>query len=240
MPLAVGCLMVPLLFFIRRSLSETPAFLVRAHRPTIGLVLRSLAVNWRVVLVGVLLVTMTTVSFYMITAYTPTFGKDVLHLTSRDSLIVTACVGVSNFVWLPVMGALSDKVGRRPLLLACTILVLLTAWPSLAWLTAQPSFARLLGVELWLSFLYASYNGAMVVYLTEIMPAEVRTSGFSLAYSLATALFGGFTPAVSTWLIHITKNPAMPAAWLCFAAACGLGATLAAGKMPREAAELQP
>jgi len=233
-PLSVGCLIVPLLFFIRRSLTETDAFLTRTHRPTITEVLQSLAVNWQVVLVGVLLVTMTTVSFYMITAYTPTFGKDVLHLTSRDSLIVTACVGVSNFIWLPVMGALSDKVGRRPLLLACTILALLTAYPAMIWLTTHPSFARLLAVELWLSFLYASYNGAMVVYLTEIMPAHVRTAGFSLAYSLATALFGGFTPAVSTWLIHITKNPAMPGVWLCFAAACGLGATLLApGRMPQ-------
>jgi len=231
-PLAVGCLIVPLLFLIRRSLAETDAFLIRTHRPTIAEVLQSLAVNWRAVLAGVLLVTMTTVSFYMITAYTPTFGKEVLRLTSRDGLIVTAGVGVSNFVWLPVMGALSDKVGRRPLLLACTILVLVSAYPAMVWLTAHPSFARLLGVELWLSFLYASYNGAMVVHLTEIMPAHVRTSGFSLAYSLATALFGGFTPAVSTWLIHVTKNPAMPGAWLCFAAACGLGATLAGGGMP--------
>jgi hypothetical protein len=56
------------------------------------------------------------------------------------------------------------------------------------------------------SFLYGSYNGAMVVYLTEIMPAEVRASGFSLAYSLATAIFGGFTPAICTYLIHFTNN----------------------------------
>ena len=51
--------------------------------------------------------------------------------------------------------------------------------------------------ELWLSFIYAAYNGAMVVYLTEVMPVSVRTSGFSLAYSLATVI-GGMTPAIST------------------------------------------
>jgi hypothetical protein len=77
-------------------------------------------------------------------------------------------------------------------------------------------------VELWLSFLYGSYNGAMVVWLTEVMPARVRTSGFSLAYSLATATFGGFTPAVSAYLIHVSENKAMPGAWLGFAALCGL------------------
>ncbi len=81
-------------------------------------------------------------------------------------------------------------------------------------------------MELWLSFLYGSYNGAMVVTLTEIMPPAVRTTGFSLAYSLATAIFGGFTPAIATWLIHATGNKAMPGLWLSFAAICGLVATL--------------
>jgi len=166
------------------------------------------------------------VSFYFITAYTPTFGVSVLHLSSIDSLIVTMCVGLSNLIWLPVMGAMSDRVGRRPLLVTFTVLTLLTAYPALSWLVDAPSFARLLTVELWLSFLYGSYNGAMVVCLTEIMPAEVRTSGFALAYSLATAAFGGFTPAISTYLIHITDNRAMPGAWLSFAALCGLSAAL--------------
>jgi MFS family permease len=210
---------------LRRSLPETEEFLAH-RRPSVPEILRSLVANWRVVVLGTMLVTMTTVSFYMITAYTPTFGQTVLHLASRDNLVVTLCVGLSNLFWLPVMGALSDRIGRRPLLLSCTILALLTAYPSLAWLVSGISFPRLLAVELWLSFLYGSYNGAMVVYLTEIMPAEVRATGFSLAYSLATAIFGGFTPAICTYLIRVTNNRAIPGLWLSFAAASGLAATL--------------
>jgi MFS family permease len=139
-----------------------------------------------------------------------------------DGLIVTLCVGASNLFWLPVMGALSDRVGRRPLLLACTILMLATAYPSMLWIVRGTSFSRLLVVELWLSFLFGSYNGAMVVSLTEIMPPRVRTSGFALAYSLATAIFGGFTPALSTFLIHVTGDQAAPGLWLSFAATCSL------------------
>jgi hypothetical protein len=63
---------------------------------------------------------------------------------------------------------------------------------------SAPSFGRLLAVELWLSLVFGSYNGAMRVFLTEIMPPEVRASGVSLAISLAT-IFGGFTrPSVPT------------------------------------------
>ncbi|CAJ0814005.1 MULTISPECIES: MFS transporter [Ralstonia] len=226
-PFIIGCLIVPFLFIIRRSLQETEEFQKRKHRPDLAAVFRSMGQNWRLVGAGTLMVVMTTVSFYLITAYTPTFGKSVLHLSDMDSLIVTLCVGASNFFWLPVMGAVSDRVGRRPLLILFTVLMLLTAYPAMQWLVSAPSFARMLTVLLWLSFLYGSYNGAMVVTLTEIMPPEVRTTGFSLAYSLATAIFGGFTPAIATWLIHATGNKAMPGVWVSFAALCGLIATLA-------------
>jgi MFS family permease len=225
-PLLVGCAIIPFLFFLRRSLEESGEFLARRRRPATSEVLRSLASNWRLVTLGTLLVTMTTVSFYMITAYTPTFGSAVLHLSTADSLVVTLCVGGSNLLWLPVMGALSDRIGRRPLLVGCTLLMIATAYPAMLWLVSAPSFGSLLMVELWLSFIYGSYNGAMVVFLTEIMPVDVRTAGFSLAYSLATAIFGGFTPAISTYLIHLTGNRAVPGIWLSFAAGCGLLAAL--------------
>ncbi len=79
---------------------------------------------------------------------------------------------------------------------------------------------------MWMSFLYGGYQGVMVVTLTEIMPAEVRATGFSLAYSLAQAIFGGFTPAVCTYLIHETGNRAMPGLWLACAALFSIVGTL--------------
>ena len=224
-PFFIGSLIVPFIFVIRRSLIETEAFLARAHRPSAAESFRSIIANWQIVLAGMMLVVMTTVSFYLITVYTPTFGKNVLKLTEIDSLVVTFCVAVSNLFWLPVMGAASDRVGRRPILVGFTVLTILTSYPAMSWLVVEPTFNKMLAVELWLSFLYGSYNGAMVVALTEIVPASVRTTGFSLAYSLATALFGGFTPAVSTALIEYTGNRAAPSIWMSFAAVCGLAAT---------------
>jgi MFS family permease len=225
-PFLAGCLLIPFLFIIRRSLEETPAFRARTHHLSTSAIFTSLARNWGIIALGTLLVTMTTVAFYLITAYSPTYGSVVLHLSARASLTVTSLVGMSNFILLPVMGSLSDKIGRRPLLLTCTLVTLATAYPAMSWLVGNPSFHGLLTVELWLSVLYAGYNGAMVVFLTEIIPAEVRTAGFSLAYSLATAVFGGFTPAICTYFIHLTGNKAVPGLWLSVAAACALFATL--------------
>jgi MFS family permease len=182
--------------------------------------------NWRLIFLGMMLTTTTTVTFYLITAYMPTYGGTVLHLTAKESMLVTLCVGISNLCFLPIMGALSDKVGRRPLLILFSTIALITPYPVLLWLVSAPSFGRLLAAGLWFSMIFGSYNGSMVVFLTEIMPVNVRVSGFSFAYSLATGLFGGFTPAVATWLIHETGNRAMPGLWLSFAGLMGLTATL--------------
>lgn len=225
-PFLIGSLIVPFIFVLRRKLEETGEFLARTHHPTIQEILASLASSWRIVILGMMLAVMTTVSFYLITVYTPTFGKSVLKLSITDSLIVTFAIALSNLFWLPVSGALSDRIGRKPILAGITVLTILTAYPAMSWLVANPSFARMLEVELWLSFLYGCYNGAMVVALTEVVPASVRTVSFSLCYSLATALFGGFTPAVSTALIEFTGDKAAPAMWMTAAAVCGLAATL--------------
>src|SRR5262249_13749340 len=152
---------IPFVYLIRRSLEETEAFAARTTRPTPREIYRSLVANLPTVVRGVALVLMTTVSFYTITAYTPTFGKSVLKLGDGDALLVTLCVGLSNLVWLPTMGALSDRVGRRPLLVGFAGLAILTAYPVMSWLVAAPSFGKLLAVQLWLSFVYGGYNGAM-------------------------------------------------------------------------------
>ena len=143
-PFVIGCLIVPLLFVLRRSLQETEEFLARVHHPDFGEIAGTLAANWALVLGGIGMVVMTTVSFYLITVYTPSFGKNVLKLAETDSLLVTIAVGASNFFWLPISGALSDRIGRRPILVATTVLALLTVYPALSWLVRDPTFAKML------------------------------------------------------------------------------------------------
>jgi MFS family permease len=230
-PLLAGCLIVPFLYWLRRSLPETQAFTVKPQARSATALLYQTAKAWPIIIAGALMVVMTTVSFYLITAYTPTFGKVELKLSSESSFLVTLLVGAANFVWLIVMGALSDRIGRRHILLASTIGALLTAYPAMSWLVSAPSFERLLIVELWFSFLYGSYNGAMVVYLTEVVPPSISASAFSVAYSLATAIFGGFTPAISTYLIQATGDQASPGIWLSVAAILGLAGIFSVGRL---------
>lgn len=225
-PFFIGCLIIPLIFFLRSNLQETHDFASRTVKPTTSQILKTLLSNWKIVLVGMCMVATTTTMFYFITVYTPTYGKEVLHLTTSQSLIATVIVGISNFLFLPIGGHFSDRFGRKPVLLATTFLMFVSAYPMLYWLTHNISLGHLQLTLLWFSLLYGLYNGAMIPSLTEIMPRTVRTAGFSLAYSLATSIFGGLTPVVATYLVQTSGNKSMPAFWLMTSAFLGLCAAI--------------
>jgi MHS family citrate/tricarballylate:H+ symporter-like MFS transporter len=225
-PFFIGCLIIPFIFVLRRTLEETPAFLAMKRHPTASEVFASAVANWRIVILGMMIAILTTTTFYFVTVYTPTFGKNVLKLSTQDALLVTLLVAVTNFIWNPVGGAVSDRLGRKPVLLTIAGLSFLTAYPALHWLVAAPTFGKMLAVEMMFSFYFGVYSGTMLGCLVEIVPAHVRTTCFSLAFALAAALFGTFTPFASTWLIDHTGDKAAPGFWLMFAATLGIIATL--------------
>jgi len=225
-PLLAGCIAIPLVLWLRRSLEETEAFKHSRHVHAIGEVLRILAANWKLIVTGIGLSVMTTTSFNLITAYTPTYGARVLQMAPQDAQLATLIVGFSNVAWLIVGGLLTDRFGARSVMLLVTVSALLTAYPVMVWLVADPSFARLVAMLLLFSVYFGLYNGALIPLLAEIMPREVRTTGFSFAFVTATAIFGGYTPAICTYLVEVTQNKAAPALWLSLAAGISLIAAL--------------
>jgi MFS transporter, MHS family, citrate/tricarballylate:H+ symporter len=226
-PFFIGCLIIPVIFFLRRTLEETPEFLAMKKHPTAAEVFASAVDNWRIVILGMMIAVLTTTTFYFVTVYTPTFGKNVLKLSTEDALLVTLLVGVTNFIWNPVGGAVSDRIGRKPVLVGIATLSLVTSYPALHWLVSNPSFGKLLAVQMMFSFYFGTYSGTMLGCLVEIVPKHVRTTCFSLAFALAAALFGTFTPFAATWLIEHTGDKASPCYWLMFGAVLGIIAALA-------------
>jgi MHS family citrate/tricarballylate:H+ symporter-like MFS transporter len=141
-PFFIGCLIIPLIFLLRRTLEETPAFLAMKKHPTASEVFASAAANWRIVLLGMMLAAMTTVTFYFVTIYTPSFATKVLKLPQQDALLVTMIVAVTNFIWNPVGGALSDRIGRKPVLLAIAGLSFVTAYSRTALAHSRTDFRQ--------------------------------------------------------------------------------------------------
>src|SRR6201995_5141955 len=225
-PFFIGCLIIPVIFMLRRSLEETPAFLAMKRHPTASEVFASAIANWRIVVLGMMIAVLTTTTFYFITVYAPGFGKQ-LNLSPTGTLLIPLLVAVTNFIWNPVGGAVSDRLGRKPVLVTIAGLAFVTAYPALSWLAAGPTLGKLLAVQMMFSFYFGVYSGTMLGCLVEIVPAHVRTTCFSIAFALAAGIFGTSTPYVATKLINWTgQDKASPAYWLMFGAVLGIVAAL--------------
>jgi len=240
-PLIVGCMIVPVLFWLRRSLQETEYFEHSTHARSTLEILKILAAHWQIVAIGVALTILNTSMFYFVNGYTTTFGSQALHLPPVSNFIVAFIVATASFIMLPIGGIIADRIGRWPMVIGVPILVVATSYLALSWLVAAPSFSRFLIVEFWLAILYAMYAGALVPLLTEIMPAKVRSSGYAIILSLANGMFGTFTPTIALGLTELLQDRAAPALWLSAGAlisiCTGLLALRLAPKLALQAAE---
>lgn len=225
-PLLAGCAIVPILFWLRRSLPETAVFERSVHVRSTAEVVVELSRHWPLLLGACAMTILNTTAFYFVNGYTPTYGSSALHLAPLGNFEVGLALAVTSFVLLPVFGATSDRIGRWPILFGSALLVVATAYPALSWLVAAPGFGRLLAVEIWLAILYAAYAGALVPLIAETMPEKVRSSGYAIILSLANGIFGSFTPAIATLLIASSGNRASPALWLSLTAAISLTAAV--------------
>jgi len=126
---------------------------------------------------------------------------------------------------IPLFGALSDRIGRKPLLRGAAIGYLFLPYPLFAWVCADPSFVRLLGLQLAMCSVVAAYYGPVSTTLAEQFPTRVRSTGTGIAYNFAVMLFGGFAPFIVTWLIRETGSQTAPAFYIMLGASAGIAAT---------------
>jgi MFS transporter, MHS family, proline/betaine transporter len=226
-PFLFGLIIGPVGLYIRRNLDETSAFL-QTNRSSAGgqgsgSVLMS---HVKEMLACLGMVVSGTISFYVILIYIPTFARTQLHLP-LDQAFLAQSIGLAvEVVLIPICGALSDVVGRKPVMIAALVLNLVVTYPLFSWVSASPSFGALLTMQIILCGLFGVFNGPISTALAEQFPTRVRSTALAIAYNIAVMLFGGFAQFFVTWLIQATGTPIAPAYYLMFGAAVGLLAAL--------------
>jgi MFS family permease len=209
-PFILGLIIGPIGFYIRRHLADSEAFLLAqktARRATLGEVFRT---HTRDVLCGLGSVIALTVTIYVLISYLPTFAVNQLKLPYAQSFYAVIVGNLLLMVLSPLTGAWSDRIGRKGLSLWSLVITLVIIYPLFAWLAAEPSVPKLILVQALLSITLSGYYGPFGALTAELFPANVRSTGLSLAYNIAVMVFGGFGPFAVTWLIDTTGSPLAP------------------------------
>ena len=223
-PFLFGLLIGPVGMYIRSHLEEPPEFEQRqaerrANNVKFSPLSQVLRDHPREVLAGLGVTILWTVCTYVLVFYMPSYAKQQLGLPLGATFQSTALCGAIILVLCPLMGMLSDRVGRKRMLGVVALLIGVLAYPLFHWLNVTPTTQTLLQVQIVLGILLAAFTGPAPAVLAEQFPTEVRSTGLSLAYNFAVTIFGGFAPLIVTWLIESTHNKLAPAYYVIAAAA---------------------
>ena len=226
LPFLFGLIIGPVGLYIRRYLEETEAFLESRARPVTNPLRTVVAQNGRGLAVTFGLVICGTISYYVVLVYMPTFAKTQLGIPLTDAFVAQVIGLVCLTVAIPLCGALSDRIGRKPVLMAATIAYFVLLYPMFDWVQSSPSFDRLAIMQGILCSLVGVFLGPISTAIAEQFPTGVRSTGLAIAYNFAVMLFGGFAQFIVTWLIRETGSTLAPAYYVMFGAVVGFIASI--------------
>jgi len=209
--LLLGAAIIPVGLVLRRTLVETLHTPAQAHEepPPRG--------YGRIVVLGLILLGAATTTNYLL-EYMTTYASATLGMSAKIAFGATAVIGLSGLVCDTLGGWLSDRWGRKPIMIVPWLFLAIAVFPSFWLLERLRTGAALYTACAVLGCLSTLSSATIIVAITESLPRRVRSAGLAIVYALAISVFGGSTQFLVAWLIRATGNPIAPA-WYMF---CGV------------------
>jgi len=208
--------------YLRLKLEDSPAFeAVKEEGKANGTLSEVITNHMRQLLLCIGLVVILNVAYYTVLTYMPSYLSDVLNMSSLEAngLLVVTMLAMMGVIYL--FGGLSDRVGRKPVLIGSCIGFIVLSYPAFLMMSTTTVWG-VAGALIILGLLTVSLAGVMPSTLPAIFPTRVRYGGFAISYNVSTSLFGGTAPYIITYLIATTGNKMIPAFYLMGAAVIAL------------------
>lgn len=212
----LGVCIIPFALVLRRTLNETltaPAATDPGTSSAAGYV--------RVFVLGLIMLSAATTNNYVL-EYMTTYASNTLGMSAAVSFGATAAIGASGLVCDSLGGWLSDRVGRKAVMMIPWLLLIVAIYPSFWMLERLRTRTALWTVSAVLNGMQTLSSATIIVAITESLPKRVRSGSLALIYALAIAVFGGSTQFLVAWIIHTTGNPLAPAWYMLGAVTIGL------------------
>ncbi|MFJ8297176.1 MFS transporter [Streptomyces sp. NPDC094447] len=209
--------------YLRSKLDETPEFreMEQSGEVSTSPVRDSFRIGRTAMLVLAGVVAVKGVAHWTLQTFMISYLQKTMHFSPEQSFFAaTVCLAVVAIA-VPIAGALSDRYGRRPLLVAGTAGLLVLTWPALLLMSLHNTALAVLAMVV-LGLCIAAYDGAVSATMAELFPPRIRTGAMAIPYNVSVAIFGGTTPYVATWLVDGTGYRFAPAFYVMFAAAITL------------------
>ncbi|MBN3811459.1 MFS transporter [Paraburkholderia sp. Ac-20347] len=212
LPFLVGALLGPVGWYVRRRVQESPVFVHSEEH-----VQTSRTQFLKAIFHGFSFLIFWSVSSYMVAVFMPSFAITYGHISRPVALWSGTASLALVVVAAPLAGALSDRIGRKPLLVFSCVFFVFLSYPLYRFIVSGLSDAEYIAVQLLMNLIFVLYSGAGPASLAELFPTRLRSTGVSVGAGLA-GIFGGFSPFLTTWAVSISGSGAT-AGWLLTASA---------------------
>jgi MHS family proline/betaine transporter-like MFS transporter len=204
-------------YYMRRGVEETPVFQkIKDSEAYTEKPLRDVFKEHKLPMITCfLLISGAFVTYWMILSFMPTYISKFLKLPMSSGFSLTAITLIVYMISLPISGFLADKFGRKPIMLIGSGGIMFFSYPLFYILAHTNSYGSMAAVVSLLAIIFAMFQGPNTVAMSELFPASVRVSGFSVPYQLGSAVFAGTALMAATWLIAKTGNVMVVPIYMC-------------------------
>jgi MHS family proline/betaine transporter-like MFS transporter len=217
LPFIFGALLGPVAYYLRTKVDETPAYeeaMAATTKVTRVPLWAAIQTHWRMMLVAgginIILITLQ----YMFVVFMPSYATRTLHIDQASALYAAAVSVLVYSALAPVVGNISDRIGRRLPVFLCAALSFILAYPAFLLLTTYPTPSTFMMVQIGGGLLQSLLCGVITATLAEMFPTTVRYTALSISSALSNTVFGGFAPFIGTYLVRLTGNPLSPSFYI--------------------------
>ena len=213
--------------YIRLRLDDTPEFEELREKGEVAdaPLKEAITTSWRQILQIAGLVVIHNVGFYIVFTFLPSYFTKTLEFTKTNAFVSITVASLVALILIPPLGALSDRIGRKPLLIAGAVGFAVLAYPLFLLLNTG-SLVAAISAHAGLAAIESVFVSASLAAAAELFATRVRSSGYSIGYNVSVALFGGTAPYIATWLVDRTGNEIAPAYYVIAAAVVTLATVL--------------
>jgi MHS family proline/betaine transporter-like MFS transporter len=233
LPFVVGLVLGPIGLYVRRYLRDSEEFLrIQPERHPLAILIRT---HWREIILSAGSLGMLSANIYL-RVYLPSFATTRLGLPAWSPYVLLLITSATTLTLVPTVARYVTRRNAMGIMMVTLLVMIAVIWPVMRFVGNRPSVPSMILGFLLLAILGAIYSAPQAWFISTLFPTAVRGAGLAVSYNIGVLLFGGFAPAIYTWLVAVTGSNQAPAIYVAGASAASIVSLIALGRITKHGA----